>query len=246
MKAVENALLIAWMKFYPDFRRQPYVMITQAGISAGPLFFILFSGSTSAFHNGIVGAMISVVSFLGLTSAIQDVAQDRYTKLREIAAAMPVHPMSYALGVALAPLLASLPGLVCFMALAIWLGIIGLASIGLVIVTLILSWLSISMIGFTISTYLTNVPPFMLGNMSHLLSLGLVFVPPVYYSESVLGTFSWVSYVFPTSNAASLIRGHLGLSSIPFESIIIHWLILIGTVIAFSLLASFKARWREK
>jgi len=246
MKAVENALLIAWMKFYPDFRRQPYVIITQAGISAGPLFFILLSGSTAALHNGIVGAMISIVSFLGLTSAIHDVAQDRYVKLREMMVAMPVHPVSYALGVALAPLLASVPGLFCFMALAIWLRILSLASIGLVFVALILGWLSISMIGFTVSTYLTKVPPFMLNSAGHLLSLGLVFVPPVYYSESVLGAFSWISYVFPTSNAASLIRGYLGLSTLHFESIMSHWLTLIGTALAFSFLASFKARWRER
>jgi len=246
MKAVENALLIAWMKFYPDFRRQPYVMITQAGISAGPLFFILLTGSTAAFHTGIVGAMVSVVSYLGLTSAIQDVAQDRYTKLREMAAAMPIHPASYALGVALAPLLASIPGLFCFMTLAIWMGLVSLTSIGYIVVALTLSWLSVSMIGFTISTYLTEVPPFMLNSIGHLLSFSLVFVPPVYYSESILGTHSWLSYIFPTSNAASLIRSYLGLSSLPVESIMLHWLFLIATVFAFGLLASFKARWREK
>jgi ABC-type multidrug transport system permease subunit len=246
MKAVESTLLIAWMKFYPDFRREPYVVITQAGISAGPLFFILFSGSANAFHNGIVGAMISVVSFLGLTSAINDVAQDRYTKLREIMVSMPVHPMSYALGIALAPLIASIPGLLCFVALAVWLGLVNLASIGILIAALTLSWLSVSMIGFAVSAYLTKVPPFMVVSMGHLLGLGLVFVPPVYYSEYALGMFSWVSYIFPTSNAASLIRSYLALSILPMESIILHWSILIATLLAFSLLASFKTRWRER
>jgi len=246
MKIIENALLIAWMKFYPDFRERPYVMLTQAGISAGPLFFIFIAGSATALHNGVVGAMISIVSYMGLTSAIQDVVQDRYVKLREMMTAMPIQPASYALGVALAPLMAAIPGILCFLTFAIWSGLVSTASIGILFVVLILSWLSISMMGFTISTYLIDAPPFMANSVSHLLSLGLVFVPPVYYSESILGAFSWVSYLFPTSNAASLIRHYLGLSTMPIESTVVHWSILIVTAISFSLLASFKARWREK
>jgi ABC-type multidrug transport system permease subunit len=246
VRAVENTLLIAWLKFYPDFRRQPYVLITQAAISAGPVFFILLSGSAYAFNSGLVGAMISVVSFLALTTSIQDVASDRYVKLREIMVSMPVHPLSYALGVSLAPLLASLPGLFFFMTIAGWLGLVTPSSLGMIVAALMLSWLSISMMGFIISTYLAKFPPFMLTSLGHMLSLGLVFVPPVYYSESVLGQFSWVSYLFPTSNAASLLRGYSGLSTLSLIVNVLHWLILTTAAIAFTLLASFKARWREK
>lgn len=246
MKAIENALLIAWMKFYPDFRRQPYVMMAQGGLSAGPLFFIFLTGSTAAFHKGIVGAMISITSYMGLSATIHDVVQDRYIKLREMFTAMPIHPASYALGLALAPLMASIPGLLFFMIFALWLGLISLTSIGIAFIILILSWLSVSMLGFTVSTYLNDLPPFMVRSAGQLLSLSLVFIPPVYYSESVLGAFSWISYTLPTSNAASLIRSYLGLSPPPAEGLTFHWLVLISTAFAFFLVASFKARWREK
>ncbi len=113
---IEKTLLIAWMKFYPDFRIQPLIVIINMAMSGSPLFFFLIAGSTTGFKTGIAGAMVAIVSYIGITSATQDVAQDRYTKLREMMVAMPIHPASYAFGVALAPLLMSMPGLLLFMA----------------------------------------------------------------------------------------------------------------------------------
>ena len=109
-RAIENAFIIAWMKFYPDFHAQPYIVIVQALISGSPLFFFFVAGASTALTNGIVGAMVAIVCYIGVASSIQEVSQDRYVKFREIIVAMPVHSASYAFGVALAPLLMSLPG----------------------------------------------------------------------------------------------------------------------------------------
>jgi hypothetical protein len=81
--------------------------------------------------------------------------------------------------------------------------------------------------------------------MSNILGLGLIFMPPVYYPEEFLGSFSWIAAVFPTSNAASLIRSYSGQYSLPMEMVLARWLILFGVVAASAIIVSLKARWRE-
>jgi len=243
LKAVKDAFIIAAMKSLPDLKRNPSEMILIGMISAFPIFFIIvFGGQVS---NGLVGAMIATISFIGLSAAIQDISFDRYVKIREMIVAMPVHPIAYALGVALAPLFISAPGLVVFMCIAIAIGALPLISIGWTIAALILVWAAGSSIGFIISTYLRKASVYTLNNMGTILGLGLVFLPPVYYPEEKLGGYRWISMVFPTSNAAGLIRYYAGLIQIPFETVLLRWLILVATMVVSLIILSFKAKWRE-
>lgn len=186
--------------------------------------------------------MISTVGFIGISSAIQDVALDRYVKIREIIVAMPVHPVSYMVGVALAPLILSLPGIIFFLALAIGLGFLPLQSLGWILISLLLCWAVLSCIGFTISTYLRRASVYTLNNISNILGPGLVFLPPVYYPEEFLGELRWISIIFPTSNIAGLIRAYSGNVPLSQEDILIRWLILLGMIVASMLLVIFKAR----
>jgi ABC-type multidrug transport system permease subunit len=108
-----------------------------------------------------------------------------------------------------------------------------------------MTWAVMSAIGFIISTYLYKASTYLLNNISNLLGLGLIFIPPVYYSETLLGGLSWISTIIPTSNAAGLIRYYFGLLPLTQETVIIRWLILIATTAAFIVLTSAKAKWRE-
>jgi ABC-2 type transport system permease protein len=241
---VKDAFIIAALKSIPDLKRNPSMMILIGMISSFPLFFILvFGGQVS---NGLVGAMIATISFIGLAAAIQDISFDRYVKIREMIVAMPVHPVAYAMGVAIAPLLISAPGLAFFTGLAVILGALPVASIGWAVASLILCWAAGGAIGFIISTYLHNASIYTLNNISNILGLGLVFLPPVYYPEELLGGYRWISMVFPTSNAASLIRFYAGLTELPANTVLLRWLILVATVVISIVIVSFKARWREK
>lgn len=244
-RAIENAFQIAWMKFYPDFSIQPFIVVIQAGISGSPLFFFLIAGSLTSFRNGIIGAMVAMVSYIGITSSVQDVTMDRFTKIREMMVAMPIHPFSYAFGIALASLLTSMLGLLSFIAIGVWLGLVSQVAIFWLLTTLLLCWVCTSMLGFFISSHLTKLPPATLNGIGRFLSLFLVFLPPVYYSDTLLGPFSWISYIFPTSNVASLIRIYLGLSDFTIETVILRWVFLIGTTTFFVLLICFKTKWRE-
>jgi len=244
-KLIRDTMIIAWMKSYPDLKRNPLMIILLALISAIPLFFmVIFSGGGMLIH-GLVGAMVSTVGFLGVAAAIGEISWDRYVKLREMMVAMPVHPVSYAMGIALAPLLLSIPSLLFFGGIAASWGIFTPTTVFWAIVVLLICWAAMSAISFLISTYLIKASPWLLNQISNMLGIGLIFIPPVYYPETMLGNLSWISVVFPTSNAAGLIRAYIGLLALSQETIIIRWLVLITMTTMFIALTSLKARWRE-
>jgi len=112
-KLVKDVFIIAVMKSLPDLKRQPLILLVIGLISVIPLFFITIF-SQGMIGQGLVGTMISMVAFIGIVAGIQDITWDRYVKIREMIVAMPVHPLSYALGVAIAPLILSLPGINIF------------------------------------------------------------------------------------------------------------------------------------
>jgi ABC-type multidrug transport system permease subunit len=245
LKPLTDALIVARMKSVPDLKRQPLVLVLIAIISAIPLFFFTISGGGEVLAHGLIGAMVSTVGFIGVSAAIQDITWDRHVKIREMIVAMPVHPASYAVGVALAPLLLSLPGITFFIFLAVSMGVLNWVSFIWAIPALLLCWSALSTFGFIISTYLYKASPYTLNNIANILGIGLIFIPPVYYPAEMLGSLSWMSYLIPTSNVAALIRGYAGLSEMSMESVAIRWVMLIATTVLFTILTARKAKWRE-
>lgn len=246
-KILQDTFLIAWIKSYPDFRRNPLMLLLLAMISAIPLFFMLmFSSGGNVIVHGLIGAMVSSVSFAGVMAGIQDISWDRYVKIREMIVAMPVHPASYALGIALAPLLISIPSLIFFGAITVFLGFLTLETLVWIVPALIIVWAAMSTMGFMISTYLFKSSMMVLNNLSNLLGIGFIFIPPVYFSEAQLGSLSWISIIIPTSNVAGLIRSSMGLLPLSIEALIVRWAVLIITTSAFIMLTFIKAKWREK
>jgi ABC-type multidrug transport system permease subunit len=108
-----------------------------------------------------------------------------------------------------------------------------------------LCWACISSLGFLISTYLQKASTYTLNSLSNILGIMLGFLPPVYYGEEVLGGFSWIAALFPTSNAASLIRVYSGSLALSFETIVVRWTILVVTTVICAVIAAKKSRWRE-
>ena len=243
LKPLKDAVIIAELKAIPDLKRNPSMVLLIAVISSFPLFYILVFGGNLSY--GLVGAMVATISFIGFSAAIQDISQDRYVKIREMLVAMPVHSISYAMGVALGPLIISAPGLVFFMALAVLLGGLPISSIGWAVASLILCWAAGSSIGFIVSTYLQKASVYTLNNVATILGLGLVFIAPVYYPEEILGRLRWLSIILPTSNTAGLIRYYAGTMPLPMNMVLVRWLALAATVVASMIIVSFKSKWRE-
>ncbi|MCK5310366.1 MAG: ABC transporter permease [Thermoplasmata archaeon] len=249
-KIIKDIFTIAWLKSIPDLKRQPLMLVLLIGLAAIPLFFIVLFGGEEMINTGLIGVIVSSIGFLGISASIQDITWDRYVKLKEMMVAMPVHPLSYAMGLTLGALIFALPGFAAFVGLGIYRGLFDFMSILVVMASMILCWLGLAVIGFTIATYQHKTSPNTLGVLANLLSFLFVFLPPVYYSEKMLTDIngmdlSWIAYILPTTNAAALIRYATEITPWDADAVMLHWLALIGTVIIFSILVVKKARWRE-
>jgi len=243
LKVLKDVLIITALKSIPDLKRRPLMLFLIGMMGSIPLYFLVLFGGQISY--GLIGAMVSTVSYIGISAAIQDVSWDRYLKIREMIVAMPVHPLSYAIGVSLASLILSMPSLVFFGTIALCVGVLTLPSLVWVVIAVILCWATVSSIGFLISTFLQKASTYALSSIASILGMALVFIPPVYYPEETLGSFSWIAMVFPTSNAVSLIRFYLGSLSLSFEMLVIRWFILVAIMATSALITATKAKWRE-
>lgn len=249
-KMIRDTLTIAWLKSVPDLKRQPLILVILAGLAAIPLFFIGLFGGESMLNIGIIGVIVSSIGFIGIAASIQDITWDRYVKLREMVVAMPVHPISYAMGLTLGALIFAFPGFLAFTAYGIYRGLFDIPSLLIMFAAMLMCFMGISLIGFTIATYQHKTSPNTLGIVANLLSFLFVFLPPVYYSESMLADvggmdLTWIAYTLPTTNAAAIIRYATDLTPMDPQAYMLHWLFMFITVGIFALLVVRKARWRE-
>jgi ABC-type multidrug transport system permease subunit len=244
LKPLRDVYIIATMKAIPDIKRQPLTLFIITFLSFIPLFFTYFFGGQVIY--ALVGGMVGSIGFIGLASAVQDITWDRYVKIREMIVAMPVHPLSYSFGVALSKLLYASPGFIIFIAISTVFGILPLSSLGWVVASVFLCWAALSSIGFVMSTYLRDANINTLTNVSNILGILFIFLPPVFYSEQLWGSLQGLAIIFPTSNAAELIRSYAGISPLTSEMALLRWLVLlVMTGVSLSLVA-IKSRWREE
>jgi ABC-2 type transport system permease protein len=81
---------------------------------------------------------------------------------------------------------------------------------------------------------------------SPIFSLVLTVLPPVYYPISYLpGWARILAQLSPTTYAAELVQGAVGLQPLSFSSQVIDWVVLVAFTVALFLIAAFKARWKD-
>ena len=245
MSIVRNAVIIGLMRSVPEIKREPLVILMLAGISAMPLIFIGVFGREGMIDFGLIGAMVSSVGFLAVSTCIQEISWDRYVKLREMVVAMPVHQLSYAMGLTISALILSLPGFVLYLIIAAFRDLITIISLLQILGAVVLCWIALSVVGFAIATYMYKASPNTVSVVANILSFTFIFLPPVYYPEQFMGSYSWISFIFPTSNAAAIIRYSTGAVPMDANALALHWIVLVVTVVIFAIIVLKKSRWRE-
>ncbi len=81
---------------------------------------------------------------------------------------------------------------------------------------------------------------------STLISLALTVLPPVYYPLSYLPSWAQTAAKFsPTTYAAQLVQGSVGLVPISWQTAGLDWGVLGGFTVALFVIAGLKARWQE-
>lgn len=225
-------------------RTQPLYLVNLLASPLSFLFFITIVSKGALVPYGITGGMILTMLSVG-TGLQSDLTHYRHDlKFQDIVVASPVEAPVYVAGMALSELVYSLPGLALFVALFFFEGYATVTSLVILTGVLLLIWAFATALAFTLATYFEDVRETFL--FSPLISLGLTVLPPVYYPLSSLPAWAQtVARFSPTTYAAQLVQGSVGLIPLGFEAAVVDWAVLVACVIALFAIAGLKARWQE-
>ena len=225
-------------------RTQPLYLLNLLASPLSFLFFITIVSHGTYLPFGVTGGMILTMLSVG-TGLQSDLTHYRHDlKFQDIVVASPVEAPVYVAGMALSELVYSLPALAVFVVIFTIEGYVTVLSVAVVAGTLVLVWGFASALTFTLATYFQDVRETFM--FSPLISLFLTVLPPVYYPIAALPAWAQVAArLSPTTYAAGLVQGAVGLAPLPFSEALIDWGVLLAFTAGFFLLAAFKARWKE-
>ncbi len=241
---LRSLFTLVWLNGLIPIRTQPLFLVNLLASPLSFLFFITIVSGGRLLAYGITGGMILTMLSVG-TGLQSDLTHYRHDlKFQDIVVASPVEAPVYVAGMALSELVYSLPGLAVFVALFVVKGYATVESLAVLTGTLVLVWGFASALAFTLATYFQDVRETFL--FSPLISLVLTVLPPVYYPLSVLpGWAQFVAHFSPTTYAAGLVQGAVGLAPLSFVGAAVDWGVLVGFTAGLFLLAALKARWKE-
>jgi ABC-2 type transport system permease protein len=147
-------------------------------------------------------------------------------------------------GMALSEIVYSLPALVVLVLLAYY--FMNLPGLGVLVFVgvLLLMFLSSIAIGFTLSTFSTDIVQSFA--FSRLISTLFSTIPPVYYPITYIPLpYRYVAYLSPTTYAAELAQNAAGYLPLQFTATVVDWAVLVIVTVVLFVVAGTKARWRE-
>ncbi|HTZ61392.1 MAG TPA: ABC transporter permease [Thermoplasmata archaeon] len=225
-------------------RTQPLYLVNLVASPLSFLFFIWIVSKGTDLAYGVMGGMVLTMLSVG-TGLQSDLTHYRHDlKFQDIVVASPVEAPVYVAGLALSELVYSLPALAVFVALFVIYGFATATSIAVLVGALLLVWSFATAFAFTLSTYFQDVRETWM--FSPIFSLVLTVLPPVYYPISYLPGWAQIAARFsPTTYAAELVQGAVGLQPLSFGGATLDWVVLVAFTAALFLLAAFKARWKD-
>jgi len=225
-------------------RTQPLYLVNLIASPLSFLFFIWIVSKGALLAYGITGGMVLTMLSVGtgLQSDLTHYKQD--LKFQDIVVASPVEAPVYVAGMAFSELVYSLPGLAVFVALFVVDGFATPTSIVVLAGAMLLVWSFATALAFTLATYFQDVRETWM--FSPIISLVLTVLPPVYYPISSLPSWAQVAArLSPTTYAAGLVQGAVGLAPLSLSGAALDWIVLVGFTAVLLVVAAVKARWRE-
>ncbi len=225
-------------------RTQPLYLINLVASPLSFLFFIWIVSRGADLAYGIVGGMVLTMLSVG-TGLQSDLTHYRHDlKFQDVVVASPVEAPVYVAGLAVSELVYSLPALAVFAVLFVYYGFATATSAAVLTGAMLLVWSFATAFAFTLSTYFQDVRETWM--FSPIFSLVLTVLPPVYYPISYLPGWAQTAARFsPTTYAAELVQGAVGLQPLSFSSATIDWVVLVAFTAALFVIAAFKARWKD-
>jgi ABC-2 type transport system permease protein len=227
-----------------EMRNYPIVLINTL---LSPLSFLLVIVFVShgtlvgeAVEGGFIMSMFS--AGVGLQADLSHLKND--FKLQDMVVSSPTSWMTFMFGMATSEIVYSFPALIVLGILAHYFMDLSVAGALTVIGVLLLMFLTSVAIGFTLSTFSTDIVQSFA--FSRLISTLFSTIPPVYYPITYIPTpYRYLAYLSPTTYAAELAQGAAGYLPLTQTSMALDWIILIAVTVALFAVARSKARWRE-
>ena len=241
---LRSVLTLVFLNGVIPIRTQPLFLLNLVASPLSFLFFITIVSRGAYVAYGITGGMVLTMLSVG-TGLQSDLTHYRHDlKFQDIVVASPVEAPVYVTGMALSELVYSVPVLGVFVVLFVADGFVRPLTLAVVAGTLVLVWAFASALAFTLATYFQDVRETFM--FSPLISLALTVLPPVYYPITALPAWAQTAAHFsPTTYAAGLVQGAVGLSPLSLGDAAIDWGVLIGFTAALFLIAAVKARWKD-
>lgn len=241
---LRSLFTLVWLNGIVPIRTQPLFLLNLLASPLSFLFFIAIVSQGRYLAYGITGGMILTMLSVG-TGLQSDLTHYRHDlKFQDIVVASPVEAPVYVAGMALSELVYSFPGLAVFVTLFVLEGYATPVSLVVLGGTLVLVWGFASALAFTLATYFQDVRETFL--FSPLISLALTVLPPVYYPLAALPSWAqFAAHFSPTTYAAGLVQGAVGLAPMSIAQAAVDWGVLAGFTAVLFLVAAVKARWKE-
>lgn len=240
---VRQVFVVAYMLGVLWLRRYPSSIIFSAAMPFSLLFVVFVVSGGQNLPYAVAGGIVVAAVGYGLSLG-SDLAWYRIDfRLQDFFVSSPASLFTYMIGMATSLLMWGMP------ALGILAGILvfvsgSLFSIPYIIVTIILTWGSMSALSFVISSHMPHTKN--VEQMATFLQIVLGVLPPVFYSIEILPLpLQYVVYALPTTHASLVLQHAAGMAAPAGWTPAVGLAIMAGYLLVFGILAKAKAVWRE-
>lgn len=243
-KQIRAIFALVWFDGVLPIRRSPFNLVNFIVSPLTILFFIYIFAGPSKVVFALGGGLIAVIVGSCIILETEAAFVRLVARLQDMFVSSPLSSTAYVVGLSIAQLLNGAAGIVIFSALLAIYAHLNIVSSLEIAFAAIVTWASISALGFMISTFARDVRD--LWVYSPLLTVLLSFLPPVFYPITLIPTsFRFVAYLAPTTYAAGIVQSATGLivvtsgqNAINFAGGIIYTAVLI-------ILAARLSKWRQ-
>jgi len=242
-RSIVRIWTICWYNFLPIIRN-PLTFITIVVWPIIPMFFMGVFLGEEGVRQGIIGMIVTSVSFSGIYVAQDYVFNRTITKLQDFFVASPVKEYEYIFGISLSSLLTTLIAVLIGYLFILYLGIASILK--LIYFTLIIlgGALMLLPLGFLIGSRFDDAGR--VNGLTNVLAIVFSFIAPVYYPlDYIPENFRIYTYFLPTTHIAHLSRLILGLTDVEGLGIGYHLTIIVIISIFLYLIGRKYSRWRE-
>ncbi len=245
VQQIRAILALIWFDGVLPIRRSPFNVVNFVVSPLTILFFIyLFAGPEKAkfaISGGLTAVIVGSCIILETEAAFIRLV----VRLQDMFVSSPLSPVSYVLGLSIALLLNGLAGIVLFSSLIAATGFVSIIGALAIIAACILTWASVSTLGFILSTFARDMRD--LWVYAPLLTVLLSFLPPIFYPVSYIpANVRFIAYAAPTTYPAQIIQMATGLISYSGTGLLLDFVGGVAYVMILVLIASRLARWRQR